>query len=469
MNQVTKSKLIEIDWPEFGQCAPLSYAQSATVEEYLSRIESARGKMQELGLTHLVVYGDREHFANVAYLTGIDPRFEEIVLVVSRTGIPVIIVGLECEGYLPASPLYRAGKLRWERYPTFSLMGMPLKGSKLIKDIFAGEGISKDARVGCTGWKYYSEAEGVGGKYALDVPSYIADTLRNLAGQESVINAAGIFIDPDSGLRSTCSPSEIAYFEYTNILASEGMKRMHFGLREGMVDHDLAKLIQYNGEPLGCHLTLAVGADTPGLCGPTGRMIGRGDTLSLNVSYWGSNICRVGWAVESADDLPVNAQAYAQDFAGDYFEAACLWLGMLKVGARAKDFVDLIEQKLPFDKFGILLNPGHLIHLEEWMGSPFYKGSDIKLHSGMMVQLDIIPSSKTFFSARMEEGFVLADVKLRQELKASYPGCYDRCIQRRRFMADTLGILLHDDVLPLSNMPGIVLPYWLKPNTVFSI
>ena len=36
-------------------------------------------------------------------------------------------------------------------------------------------------------------------------------------------------------------------------------------------------------------------------------------------------------------------------------------------------------------------------------------------------------------------------------------------------MNDVLGIRLHDDVLPLSNMPGLVLPYWLKPDTVFSL
>jgi hypothetical protein len=372
MSTAGKSKLIEINWPEFGDAAPVSYAESASAVEYQSRIDKALSKMAEWNLTHLVVYGDREHAANLAYLTGIDPRFEEAVLVLSHSDRPVLIVGLECEGYLPASPLFRAGKLRSELYTTFSLMNTPLKGTRLIKDIFIGEGIGKGSRVGCAGWKYYSDAEGIGGVHAMDVPAYIADTLRALAGYEFVVNAAGIFVDPDTGLRSFCSPSEIAYFEYTNILASEGMKRMHFGLKEGMADHDLAKLSQYNGEPLGCHMTLAVGRDTPGLCGPGGRIIGRGDTLSMNVCYWGSNICRVGWAAGSEDDLPAEAKAYVRDFAGPYFEASCAWLGLLKVGARAADFVRLIEERLPFGKFGIVMNPGHLIHKEEWMSSPFY-------------------------------------------------------------------------------------------------
>jgi hypothetical protein len=469
MSASAKYKLQEITWPEFGVGAPVSYAQSATAEEYQSRIENARSKMAELGLTHLAVYGDREHMANLAYLTGLDPRFEEAVLVLSRTGTPLIIVGIECEGYLPASPLYQAGKLRSDLYTTFSLMNTPFKGARHIKDIFVGEGIGAGSRVGCAGWKYYADAEGIGGVHALDVPSYIADTLRGLAGYENVINAVGIFVDPDTGLRSTCSASEIAYFEYTNVLASEGMKRMHFGLKPGMTDQDLAKLAEYNGEPLGCHMTLASGINTPGLCGPSGRTIGLGDTLSWNICYWGSNICRVGWVAESDDDLPETAKTYVEDFAGPYFEASCQWISLLKVGAKASDFVSLIAEKLPYEKFGIVMNPGHLIHLDEWMSSPIYPGSEIKLHSGMMLQLDIIPSSKTFFSARMEEGFVLADEALRQELKEKYPDCFNRCLLRRKFMEDVLGIAVHEDVLPLSNMPCIVLPYLLKPNTVFAL
>ena len=68
--------------------------------------------------------------------------------------------------------------------------------------------------------------------------------------------------------------------QFTDIvLASEGMKRMLFGLREGMIDHKLAQFIQYNGEPLGCHMTLAAGG-VPGLSGPVGSVIRRGDPLS---------------------------------------------------------------------------------------------------------------------------------------------------------------------------------------------
>ena len=52
---------------------------------YRSRLEMARALMQEMGFHMLVVYGDREHSATFAYLTGFDPRFEEALLLLVAT------------------------------------------------------------------------------------------------------------------------------------------------------------------------------------------------------------------------------------------------------------------------------------------------------------------------------------------------------------------------------------------------
>ena len=60
-------RIIQIGWPEFGQAA---YPASATSAELEQRVDKLRARMDERKLTHLVVYGDREHFANIAYLTG---------------------------------------------------------------------------------------------------------------------------------------------------------------------------------------------------------------------------------------------------------------------------------------------------------------------------------------------------------------------------------------------------------------
>ncbi len=460
-----KHRLIEIDWPEFGTAeAPAP----ATATEFEARVAAAREAMQRDRLTHLVVYADREHFANLAYLTGFDPRFEEAVLVIGTEGKPLLIVGNECEGYLPISPLYQTGGLRSERFQSFSLLGQPRQHSRLIRDIFASEGIGPGAKIGCVGYKYFAESEHPDSRHAIDVPAYLTDTVRELAGRENVINATAILMHPGEGLRSYCSPAEIAYFEFTNIVASEGIRRMLFGLREGMIDFELAQLAGFNGLPIGCYMTLAVG-DRPGLSSPSGARIRCGDPLATNVCYWGSNICRAGWIARSADDLPDAARDYVENFAGVYFEVMAEWFNLLRIATPGDALDQLIRTKLPFQKFGIFLNAGHLIHLDEWVSSPIYPGSDVRLHSGMAIQVDVIPSSSTYFSTRMEDGVVLADAELRGQLKQLYPDCYTRCQQRRTFMAEVLGIELPEQVLPLSNMPAIVPPFFLEPQRVFTL
>ncbi len=55
--------------------------------------------------------------------------------------------------------------------------------------------------------------------------------------------------------------------------------------------------------------------------------------------------------------------------------------------------------------FGIGLNPGHLIHLDEWVHSPVKKNSKMKLASGMALQCDIIPATGTpYFMSNIEDG-----------------------------------------------------------------
>jgi hypothetical protein len=217
-------------------------------------------------------------------------------------------------------------------------------------------------------------------------------------------------------------------------------------------------------------MTLATG-DTRnlGLTSPVGAMIRRGDPLSTNLCYWGGNSCRAGWVASSVRDLPLEAQDYVENFAGIYFEVIGEWFDLLRIGARGDDLARLVNEKLAFDKFGIFLNAGHLIHLDEWLSSPIYPGSTVPLHSGMVVQVDVIPFSPVYFSTRMEDGVVIADESLRRQLQEQFPGCFSRCQKRREFMRETLGIPVPEEVLPLSNIPSLAPPFFLKPNTVLAL
>jgi len=460
-------RIIQIGWPEFGQAAYPPQASSAELEQ---RLDKLRVRMDERKLTHMVVYGDREHFANVAYLTGFDPRFEEALLIFSSSSTPLLVVGNECEAYVGVSPLFNDGKLRRERFQPFSLLNQPRDQSRTIREIFAGEGIEATSMVGCVGWKYFSDHEHPNAQYAIELPCYLVDTLRELAGRDRVVNSTDLLMHPGYGLRTFCSASEIAYFEYTSVQASESIKRMIFGMREGMTDHDVVALGGTCGEPLGCHVTFTTGRNANlGLSGPRGERIERGHPLSMNLSYWGSNSCRSGWVATSSRDLPGAAADYIAGFAGLYYEVMSEWFGLLKPGTPGGKLWQLIHDRLPFDRFGIFLNPGHLIHLDEWLSSPIYPNSDVPLHSGMAMQVDVIPSSPVYASTRMEDGLVLADRELRKQLQNAFPDCYERCQKRRKFMTEVLGIELPEEILPLSNIPAIVPPFFLAPNDVFAL
>jgi hypothetical protein len=467
MKSFKKHKLIETEWPAFG---PAEVPPPAGLEEFEQRLRNVRSRMEARSLSHLIVYADREHFANLAYLTNFDPRYEEALLILNLKDSPLLLVGNECVARLPVSPLFNQGTLRHERFQPFSLLDQPRRNSRLLKDILTGEGLGPGARAGCVGWKYLTEIEHPDPTHAIEIPAYIVDALRELAGREKIVNATEILMHPEAGLRALCSPSEIAFFEFSNVIASEGMKNLLFGIEDGKTDFDMAKEYGYNGMPLNCHIGMNTGrGDRVGLSSPTGKVLRRGEPFSTNLGYWGSNICRSGWIAESAKDLPLEAQDYVENFAGPYFETMGEWFGMLKIGTPGGRLEALISERLPFEKFGIFLNPGHLIHLDEWLSSPIYKDSRIELRSGMVLQVDVIPSSKIYFSTRMEDGIALADKSLRREIETRFPKCYERCQKRRRFMREVLGIDLPEEVLPLSNIPALVPPFFLRPQRVFAL
>jgi hypothetical protein len=237
-------------------------------------------------------------------------------------------------------------------------------------------------------------------------------------------------------------------------------------LREGLSDHELARFMQFNGAPQGCHWTLKTGPNRISLASAKGDIVRRGNTFSANICYWGANCCRAGWVAESADDLPEEARDYAEAFAGPYVEALAGWFERLRIGTPGGALHSWIHSQLPQDVFGIKLNPGHLIHLDEWPCSPVYANSDIPLKSGMLMQCDVIPSSSRYFSTRMEDTYLLADSALQSKLDAALLA---RCQARRAFMRDTLGFTLPDEVLPLTNLPGVVQPYLLDSAQVFTL
>jgi hypothetical protein len=231
------------------------------------------------------------------------------------------------------------------------------------------------------------------------------------------------------------------------------------------------RLLDWNGTPLSCHLMLTAGPRaTLGLLSPGDRVFEAGDRFTVAFGIWGALNCRAGFVVGDAGELPASIQDYVPRLVGPYFEAVAEWYGALRVGQAGGVLEEIIARRLGDPFFGIFLNPGHQIHLDEWVNSPMTPGSTTQLRSGMYLQVDIIPATGTdYFTTNIEDGVALADESLRAAFAAAYPGAWDRIQARRRFMAEALGIDLHPDVLPFSNIPAYLPPFLLAPDRAMTV
>jgi hypothetical protein len=237
-------------------------------------------------------------------------------------------------------------------------------------------------------------------------------------------------------------------------------------VRPGLTELAAFALYQPIGLPYSYHPVMLSGERAAlGLASASGRVLRRGDPMSASLGYWGSNIARAGFLAETVGDLPAAASDYLERLVVPYFACAAEWYETIGLGVTGGELYEVARAHLADPFFGVHLNPGHFIHLDEWPSSPVYAGSDVMLTSGMALQLDIIPATGTVYhTSNIEDGVALADEALRNELATRYPGLWQRVRTRRAFMADVLGITLKPEVLPLSNLAGYLPPLWLSPQ-----
>ena len=457
--------LKHVELPDFGE---------PTVEPKLgrsvfeARLDEARRRRDDAGYDALVVYADREHSANIAYLTGFEPRFEEAMLILARDREPVLVVGNEGWGYVDISPL----DIRRVLYQSFSLLAQSRSESPPLAELLVAEGIERGTRVGVAGWKYFVEDDGAHPERMLEVPSYLTDSLREVAGDPTLVtNAGAIFMNARDGLRVINEADQLAAFEYAACHTSSAVKRVLFGLQPGMTEFDAVQLMKLKGMPLSCHLMLSSGPRaTMGLPSPSSRVIEHGDRFTTAFGVWGALNCRAGFVVHDESELPETIRDYIDKLVAPYFRAIVSWYETIGLGVKGGELYDVVHRAIGDPFFGVSLNPGHQIHLDEWVSSPVFAGSDIPIRSGMAFQVDVIPATGTeYFTTNIEDGIAIADADLRTELSSSYPEAWSRIERRRAFMRDALGIHLKPEVLPFSNIPAYLPPYLLSPSRVMTV
>ena len=455
---MTAARLADVSLPDFGipeEAPPLAPAL------YRDRLERARARAEEAGYDLLVVYADREHSANMAWLTGFDPRFEEALLIVGASGDPALLVGNECFGMAGAAPL----PMRRHLFQDFSLPSQPRDRSRPLGEILVDEGVRPSSRLGVIGWKESSD------RRRIEVPAFVVDELRRLTPTGVVENAGDLLTGAADGLRVINELEQLASFEHAACLTSEGVRRLIFGLRPGMREREAVALLGWNGAPLSCHLMLTSGDRASlGLLSPGDRRIERGDRFTVAFGVWGALNCRAGFVAEGPSDLSAHIRDYVDRLVAPYFGAIAEWYSALRIGQTGGALYDIVHRRLGDPFFGISLNPGHQLSLDEWVNSPVAHGSTIELRSGMAFQVDVIPATGSdHFTTNIEDGVALADDALRSSFAERYPEAWARIQARRRFMTDTLGIDLHPDVLPFSNIAGWLPPFLLAPEWAMTL
>lgn len=432
---------------------------------YQRRLDNTLKAMESQDLDFILVYADREHYGNFKYLTGFEPRFEEAVLVLDKSGKAHLLLGNECIGMAEYSRTPAEGIL----YHAFSLPNQPVVGSIDLEEVLREIGINDGDKAGIVGWKLlYPDFDS---RHMFDVPSFIVEAIRTVVGKDNAINATDLFIHPGYGIRIINNADEIALFEYGATHASNSVQEMLLNFRTGLNEVEISQFQTSGSVPTTLFPKVLAGDRIDlNMVSPTTNELKLGDRFQVTMGHVGGQTNRRGFAAYSEDDLPEISKDWLESIVKPYFATVVNWYEKIGIGLVGGDMYDMVESTYPKEKYGWFLNPGHLIAEEEWLSSPIYEGSDLTIKSGMVMQMDIIPFVEPHYAApNCEDGIAIADEELRKELKEKYPEVYQRIENRRNFMAEVLNIKLKPEVLPLSNIGGLYRPFMLNRDKALVI
>jgi len=437
-------------------------------EVYLARIERLRARMHQDSLDWVLIYGDREHFANIEYFSTYDCRFEEALLLISKEGRRAIIVGNEGWDYALQIPY----AIERYRYRGFSLQGQVRDTTAALTDILTSLSITKDSTIGITGYKYFIDGECPDPEHSWDIPHYLLTLIFAVADAAKCRNYTRALTGLGEGIRLTLtSAEEVAWAEARAVKTARVIQNMLKSLKEGISETDLARSGKIDFSPTSMFGMTNFGPDHVkiGLRSGTDTPLQLGEVIGLCYGLRGSLCCRNGVAAYDELSYSEELRAHLFSFYGEYWRAIATWYESVKVDQKASTVYADVMKVIGDPRFNVFLNPGHHTATDEWVNSPFYPDSPHLITSGNYFQCDMIASSSDpIMSAICEDTVIVADQKLRQEIEEQFPELYRRITRRQEKMRSILGIQIDESLLPLSNLNGAYFPFMLDTGRVFA-
>ena len=437
---------------------PTYMAQTApaalTPTVYESRLASLK---TAAGCDWVVVYGDREHAADITFLSNFDPRFEEAILVLGATNH--IIVGNEGLGYVPMLGTQFTVHLS----QSLGLMGQDRTRFPRLSSVLHTIGVRAGQTVGVVGWKYLEPMEQDDDQPAY-VPAMLLRAIQTAAGGEAKLrDITHCMSHPVHGLRAHNEAAQIASFAWGAQRAALAVDRIVRGVRPGMSEHQALALMQYEGDPMTCHPMMS-GDPTQvlGLRSPSPRLLQMRDAVTTAIGFRGGLCCRAGVLADTVDS------SYVTNYVEPYMQTQMLWYESLHLGMSGGEIHRRVMQRLAIAPFKPSLNPGHLGSIDEWSHTPIRPDSDDPIRSGQLIQCDIIPdNTPTGTALNCEDTVAIADATLRAELATLAPDLWQAIKARREYLRTAIGIILPEEVLPLSLANARYAPAWLQPDLVW--
>ncbi|MDN0110556.1 M24 family metallopeptidase [Yersinia mollaretii] len=448
-------KLNPIDTPSRFNAVSKVAISDSTIAARKAKIIS---NMVRADIDYLFIYADKEHGGNFEYLAGFIPRFEEAAMVLHTSGEIYLLLGNE---NLKLSHYARVKNVG-VHVPYFSLPNQPMENSKTVAELLADTGIQRAKKVGVVGWKLFTSKQDDNSQL-FDIPYFILEAIKqSVSPSTAVINATALFIGSDTAARVINNANELAHYEYGANLASNCILNALAAVDIGKTEKQLGSYLADEGQPNTVVMIAATGArfEQANLY-PGDKVVQLGDKISLTTGFKGGLSSRTGYAVHQVDELPLAERDYLDRVAIPYYTTVVAWLENIRIGMLGKEMYSLVEAVFPKSQYHWSLNPGHLVADEEWLCSPIYSGSEERISSGMLFQIDIIPSVKGYAGVSAEECIALADQQLRLDLATHYPEVWQRIEHRRYYISHVLNIRLSEEVLPMSNSVGYLRPFLL--------